>query len=356
VEENPAAVLEGLWSVTPEDPGEVEGVEYTATFDGDGQLLELRGIGPDGGVAVLDTTDSTTEVDGDQVTINLPVLAGTRLFEGTLSADQNTIIGSVTEEINLGDLMLILPGGNLTFERIIENSCDDVTCDEGETCVEGNCVPVDPCDDVTCEDGESCVDGACVTDDPCADVTCEDGESCVDGECVAGDPCDGVTCEDGESCVDGECAASDPCDGVTCEDGESCVDGACVPDDPCDDVTCDDGETCVDGECVTDDPCDDVTCDDGESCVEGECVADEAEGCEALEGDAAAGEAFYADNGCAACHGDGADGGVVGPSLLDTTCATIFDKLSGNDTHVGGTVDGVTEQDAADLAAWLDSL
>jgi len=120
-EENPAAILEGLWSVTPEDPGEIEGVEYTATFDGDGQLLELRGIGPDGGVAILDTTDSTTELDGDQVTISVPVALGTRIFEGTLSEDENTIVGSITEEIDLGDLELVLPGGNLTFERITEN-------------------------------------------------------------------------------------------------------------------------------------------------------------------------------------------------------------------------------------------
>ena len=121
-EENPAAILEGVWSVTPEDPGEIEGVEYTATFDGDGQLLELRGIGPDGGVAILDTTDSTTELDSDQVTISVPVALGTRIFEGTLSEDENTIVGSVTEEIDLGDLELVLPGGNLTFERITENS------------------------------------------------------------------------------------------------------------------------------------------------------------------------------------------------------------------------------------------
>ncbi len=120
-EANPAAILEGLWSVTPEDPGEIEGVEYTATFDGDGQLLELRGIGPDGGVAILDTTDSTTELDGDQVTISVPVALGTRIFEGTLSEDENTIVGSITEEIDLGDLELVLPGGNLTFERITEN-------------------------------------------------------------------------------------------------------------------------------------------------------------------------------------------------------------------------------------------
>ncbi len=75
--------------------------------------------------------------------------------------------------------------------------CVGVTCDEGETCVDGTCVddqPADPCADVTCPVGESCVDGACVADepaDPCADVTCPVGESCVDGACVADEPTGG---------------------------------------------------------------------------------------------------------------------------------------------------------------------
>ncbi len=115
-------------------------------------------------MAILDTTDSTTTLDGDQVNISIPVVAGARLFEGTLSADENTIVGSVTEEIDLGDLEIFLPGGNLTFERILDDPCDDVTCEEGESCVDGECVAADPCDDVACDEGESCVDGECVPD------------------------------------------------------------------------------------------------------------------------------------------------------------------------------------------------
>lgn len=164
----------------------------------------------------------------------------------------------------------------------------------------------------------------------------------------ADDLCDSVTCDDGESCVDGDCVPDDPCADVTCEDGQSCVDGACVPDDPCADVTCDDGESCVDGVCMILDACADVTCGDCEECVDGVCGP--------LAGDAGAGETFYADNGCAVCHGDGAEGGI-GPSLLDAGCSTILDILSIAELiHTGGTVDGVTEQDAADLAAWLASL
>ena len=86
--------------------------------------------------------------------------------------------------------------------------------------------------------------------DPCAGVTCDSGESCVDGECRSTDPCDGVTCAGGETCVDGQCVSSDPCDGVTCEVGETCVEGECVSTDPCDGVTCADGETCENGQCV----------------------------------------------------------------------------------------------------------
>ena len=44
--------------------------------------------------------------------------------------------------------------------------------------------------------------------DPCEGVTCDAGETCVDGECVPEqpvDPCEGVTCDAGETCVNGNC-------------------------------------------------------------------------------------------------------------------------------------------------------
>lgn len=215
--DNPAAVLEGDWTITPEDPGDAGDVMFTATWNSDGLLVQIVGVRDDGATVTLDTSDSTTVLDGSDVTITVPSLTGASVFEGTLSADQNTMVGSVAEEINLGDLEITLPGGNLTLERII----------------------VDPCEGVTCDTGESCVDGVCVPDDPCEGVTCGTGESCVDGVCIPDDPCDGVTCGTGESCVDGVCIPDDPCEGVTCDTGETCVDGVCVPDDPCEGVTCD---------------------------------------------------------------------------------------------------------------------
>ena len=167
------------------------------------------------------------------------------------------------------------------------------------------------------------------------------------GECVANDPCEGVTCDEDETCVDGECAATDPCEGVTCDEGETCVDGECVANEPCEGVTCDEGETCVDGECVAVDLCEGVTCGTCEECVDGQCVA--------LPGTAATGEVFYMANGCANCHGPNANDGFA-PSLVGASCDLLFDTMIGTVSHSGGTVDGVTQQDAADLADWLASL
>ncbi|MFQ5805666.1 MAG: c-type cytochrome [Phycisphaerae bacterium] len=72
-------------------------------------------------------------------------------------------------------------------------------------------------------------------------------------------------------------------------------------------------------------------------------------------GDATAGQAFFTNNNCSACHGADASGGF-GPSLIGKTAAEILKKLDGTESHTGGTVDGVTQQDADNLAAWLATL
>ena len=118
---------------------------------------------------------------------------------------------------------------------------------------------------------------------------------------------------------------------------------------PCAGVECDADETCIEGECVAIDPCAGVECSDGESCVAGECVPDE------LHGDMTAGEAFYVANDCGSCHGPNASDGFA-PSLVGVTEDTLRDKLNGSVSHAGGTVDDLTEQDVADLLAWLESL
>ena len=146
--DNPAAVLEGDWTITSDDPGDAGDVMFTATWNSDGLLVQIMGVRDDGATATLDTSDSVTVLDGSDVTITVPDLTGARVFEGTLSADQNTMVGSVTDEINLGDLEITLPGGNLTLERIIPDPCEGVMCDPGESCVDGVCgdpVPFQDC-------------------------------------------------------------------------------------------------------------------------------------------------------------------------------------------------------------------
>ena len=76
------------------------------------------------------------------------------------------------------------------------------------------------------------------------------------------------------------------------------------------------------------------------------------------KGDATAGLAFYTANNCATCHCANAAGGCLlnAPSLVGEDAAEIFARLSGGTTHTGGTVQGVTQQNAQDLVAWLGSL
>jgi len=71
-------------------------------------------------------------------------------------------------------------------------------------------------------------------------------------------------------------------------------------------------------------------------------------------GDAAAGMAFYTGNGCVACHGEDASGGI-GPDLAGVDAATMLANLDGSDPHPA-TVEGVTAADADNLVAYVASL
>jgi hypothetical protein len=117
--QNPAEVLEGTWSVTPGGLGALDVWEYEARFNSNGRLVELSGTNElDGSTVSLTIDDATTQVNGSDVTITIPDLAGARVFEGTLSDDQNRITGSTTDEIDLGSLEATIPSGDLTLERL----------------------------------------------------------------------------------------------------------------------------------------------------------------------------------------------------------------------------------------------
>ena len=183
----PEAVLAGVWTITPAEPGDFADFSFEGTFNADGQLTEILGTrAEDGATAKLDTTGSTTTLTGSDVTIDIPGDVMSRVFTGTLSEDENTMTGSVTEQINLGDVEFNLPGGDLTWTRVVADPCDGVECGEGQSCVDGECVDDAPAAcDPECGEGQSCEDGECVDDAPAAcDPECGEGQSCVEGECV----------------------------------------------------------------------------------------------------------------------------------------------------------------------------
>ena len=98
--------------------------------------------------------------------------------------------------------------------------------------------------------------------DPCDDITCEEGEVCEDGECIDPNACE-PACSSGKICVKGDCVRKstkakrpykDPCRGKKCPSGEVCRRGVCKPktvrksSSACD-PPCTDGATCKKGKC-----------------------------------------------------------------------------------------------------------
>jgi hypothetical protein len=196
--------------------------------------------------------------------------------------------------------------------------CGNMTCADGERCVDDECVapmcggdpgdPVNPGDwdagvddDAGAGDGREFEDNGCPPNESCEfdgdDPVCRCGsgagcpadQACnEDGECVCGDS---ETCDSDESCCGDTCVDlqndENNCGhcGRECREGHVCRDGACgcaeagerLCDDTCVDLDtdenncgecgeeCPSGATCDDGECVCDDE-DEIACN-------GRCVA-----------------------------------------------------------------------------------
>ena len=117
---NSAAVLEGTRQLVFDQPGDLEGFDIQATFDANGILQTITATAPAGGTASLAVADTTTTtVDGSDVTITIPKAGGTSVFTGILSDDQNSIDGSLSQELQLpSGNALTLPGGDLTLNLI----------------------------------------------------------------------------------------------------------------------------------------------------------------------------------------------------------------------------------------------
>ncbi|MBQ8037144.1 MAG: hypothetical protein IJ268_09140, partial [Proteobacteria bacterium] len=153
-----------------------------------------------------------------------------------------------------------------------ESKCENVTCDvPNESCNEstGTC----DCGGETCNEGEYCNDeGKCIEGDPCEGIECEDGETCVYGQCICKGA--GAKCEDGKTCEYDVCVDTE-CVGKTCEEGLVCAKGECI-DPACVGVTCDDPSlSCSAGNCV-DAACLGIECPADRQCKEGHCRLDSA--------------------------------------------------------------------------------
>lgn len=169
-------------------------------------------------------------------------------------------------------------------------------CGEGDSCEDGECVPLDECTDectgASCED-QTFIQCGQYDLDPClersAGTSCTPEDSCREGRCAPESGCESVpkVCmEPPESvCVDtdtlrvfdttGSCTSDGSCDYTSRE-----VDCPSCPDcDPCSGITCDSPPepatcyqptgTCSEGSCSYT-PDDGASCDDGDPCTEGD--------------------------------------------------------------------------------------
>ncbi|MGM0575235.1 MAG: MopE-related protein [Myxococcota bacterium] len=157
-------------------------------------------------------------------------------------------------------------------------------CDDGEVCVQGECVGTVACaSDSDCPDGLGCAEALGVCAAPCGATGCPEGRVCVADRCLA--PCAADDqCPDGFGCVfraeepvqTGGCAASDTC--ASCADDATCLAAtpsqvACCEDGDDDGffaLACPYGSDCDDGDGGVWDQC--ALCETGADCASGQCV------------------------------------------------------------------------------------
>jgi hypothetical protein len=118
---NPAATLAGDWQVKSSQPSALDSDDIRAHFDENGKLTQITATTPDAGTASLDVDNTTTtEVNGNDVTITIPAIGFEPVIEGTLSDDHNTITGTLSQELPLihTNFVITLPGSGITLARI----------------------------------------------------------------------------------------------------------------------------------------------------------------------------------------------------------------------------------------------
>ncbi len=128
-----SAVLEGDWTTETEGGG----VAFVR-FDALGVVTGVFAVTAEGVTVTVDIDGATTTLDVNDVVLRIPTNTGEVVFEGTLSADQNTLTGTVTRSIVIDDdLLITIPEGDITLVRV---ECEtDADCAEGEECVNSVC-------------------------------------------------------------------------------------------------------------------------------------------------------------------------------------------------------------------------
>lgn len=116
-----AAKLAGLWLAQAAD-----GRMLNLQFDEAGILVQITSENDDGEEVIAEITGSTSEVDGSEVTVRVPIGDVTAVLSGTLSEDENTIDGEFSQEIVLGDTVTVtVPAGDVQVTRVDDDDDDD---------------------------------------------------------------------------------------------------------------------------------------------------------------------------------------------------------------------------------------
>lgn len=176
-------------------------------------------------------------------------------------------------------------GISLMGVSLADSCISDADCGENEVCYSGKCYPAVPgmcLSEEDCAEGEVCYEGGCVN--PCMFVRCQPDETCVQAQCVPLEPGTECTNDDDcgkrETCLNGYCKTDvfaehpDECtSNADCGEDEVCFIlpwedyGYCR--DPCVGIYCHGGEICVGGSCFQ--TCEEeADCAFDESCVSGE--------------------------------------------------------------------------------------
>ena len=111
------AMLEGEWNAVNQNDGSA----FLLRFNSSGILVSASLT--DGSDLTASITGSTSDVDGDSVTIRVPHPEESSVFTGTLSADRNTIAGDLVVDteatgVTFGNVIITIPRGPFVLSRI----------------------------------------------------------------------------------------------------------------------------------------------------------------------------------------------------------------------------------------------